>query len=108
MTGSLLLQLQEKENELAAKNLQLTNLQKKLEATEKALTHKNYYLAKLELDLEHAINQCQSISKEKKLLKTNQNQWINRSQPGLDSRKNGKRRSDIAQPINNTADSNSN
>lgn len=68
---------------LEARNKDLINLKKKLAECQTTINEKDYYLAKLEMDLEHAIGQCKQIAASKR----NQvKQWINRSEPGLESK----------------------
>jgi hypothetical protein len=62
-------------NMLAHQNALLL-AQQKINEYERLLAEKNSYLAKLELDLEHAVNQCKQIAA--------QGLWINRRKPGLE------------------------
>lgn len=63
----------------------LSMLQQKINEYERTLAEKNLYLAKLELDLEHAIHQCKKIAAQRvQALSANPNQWINRHEPGLE------------------------
>lgn len=64
---------------LEARNQDLINLQQKLVEYQTTIKEKDYYLAKLEMDLEHAIGQCKKIAASKIGHK-----WINRSEPGLE------------------------
>lgn len=50
---------------LEARNQDLLNLKQKLAEYENTLTEKDYYVARLEMDLEHAIGQCQKIAAAK-------------------------------------------
>ncbi len=65
---------------LEARNQDLTNLRQKLAEYENAITEKDFYLAKLEMDLEHAIGQCQKIAAKC----NSQGNWINQQEPGLE------------------------
>ncbi len=70
---------------LVAGDQHLSMLQKKICDYEQILAEKNIYLAKLELDLEHAIYQCKKIAALRmQALSSNPNQWINRHEPGLE------------------------
>jgi SMC interacting uncharacterized protein involved in chromosome segregation len=66
---------------LEARNKDLINLKKKLAECQTTINEKDYYLSKLEMDLEHAIGQCKQIAAAKH---KDINQWINRSEPGLE------------------------
>lgn len=66
---------------LEARNQDLINLRQKLAEYENTLSEKDYYLAKLEMDLEHAICQCKKIAAAKL---DAQNNWINQQEPGLE------------------------
>ncbi len=50
---------------LEARNQDLLNLKQKLAEYEHVITEKDYYVARLEMDLEHAICQCQKIAATK-------------------------------------------
>lgn len=50
---------------LDARNQDLINLRKKIAEYEHAIAEKDYYLARLEMDLEHAIGQCKKIAASK-------------------------------------------
>lgn len=65
---------------IEARNQDLINLRKKLAEYEHAITEKDFYLAKLEMDLEHAIGQCKKIA-----AKTGQDQMLKLQEPKLDS-----------------------
>lgn len=67
---------------LEERNQDLINLRQKLAEYEHAITEKDFYLAKLEMDLEHAIGQCQKIA-----AKNGQTNWINQQEPGLENNK---------------------
>ena len=54
--------------------------QQKINEYERVLAEKNSYLAKLEMDLEHAISQCKQIAAQR--------MWINRQEPGLEHNHN--------------------
>jgi len=58
---------------IEAHNQDLVNLRQKLSEYENAITEKDFYLAKLEMDLEHAIGQCQKIAAAKGLAQVNDN-----------------------------------
>lgn len=64
-------------------NQDIINLKKKLIECQTIINEKDYYLAKLEMDLEHAIGQCKKIAAAKNNSIT---QWINRSEPGLETK----------------------
>lgn len=64
---------------LESRNQDLINLRQKLAEYENAITEKDFYLAKLEMDLEHAIGQCQKIA-----AKCSTQTWINQQEPGLE------------------------
>lgn len=64
---------------------QLSMLEQKIYEYERALADKNIYLAKLEMDLEHAILQCKKFAAERRdAYNASQNQWIHRPEPGLE------------------------
>ena len=70
---------------LVTSDQHVSMLQKQIRDFEHTLAEKNIYLAKLELDLEHAINQCKKIAAQRmQALSSNPNQWINRQEPGLE------------------------
>lgn len=70
---------------ISPKDQHLSSLQQKLSEYERALADKNLYLAKLEMDLEHAIIQCKKFAAERlNACSSNPNQWIHRHEPGLD------------------------
>lgn len=50
---------------LEVRNNDLITLKQKLAEYESAIIEKDYYLAKLEMDLEHAIGQCKKIAAAK-------------------------------------------
>lgn len=50
---------------LEVRNKDLIDLKQKLAEYENAIIEKDYYLAKLEMDLEHAIGQCKKIAAAK-------------------------------------------
>ena len=64
---------------LEARNQDLINLRQKLTEYENAITEKDFYLAKLEMDLEHAIGQCQKIA-----AKYSSQNWMSQQEPGLE------------------------
>ncbi|HSX19977.1 MAG TPA: hypothetical protein VLG38_02490 [Gammaproteobacteria bacterium] len=64
-------------------NKDLINLHKKLAEYEHTITEKDFYLAKLEMDLEHAIGQCKKIAAAKYHEQPN---WIVQQEPGLDNK----------------------
>lgn len=66
---------------LEARNQDLINLRQKLAEYEHVITQKDYYLAKLEMDLEHAIGQCKKIA-----AKREQSTWISQQEPGLEGK----------------------
>ena len=66
---------------LEARNQDLINLKQKLVEYQTTINEKDYYLAKLEMDLEHAIGQCKKIAASKV---GNNDKWINRQEPGLE------------------------
>lgn len=66
---------------LEARNQDLINLNKKLIECQSTISEKDYYLAKLEMDLEHAIGQCKQIAATKR---NHISQWIHRPEPGLE------------------------
>lgn len=66
---------------LEARNQDLIKLRQKIAEYEHTISEKDYYLAKLEMDLEHAIGQCKKIAAAK--LEA-QNNWINQQEPGLE------------------------
>jgi len=68
---------------LEARNQDLINLKRKLAECQTTINEKDYYLAKLEMDLEHAIGQCKQIAAAKR---NHVSQWINRSEPGLEAK----------------------
>lgn len=65
---------------LEARSQDLINLRKKLAEYEHTISEKDFYLAKLEMDLEHAIGQCKKIAARKEA----QNNWINQQEPGFE------------------------
>lgn len=68
---------------LEARNKDLIILRQKLAEYEHAITEKDFYLAKLEMDLEHAIGQCKKIAAAKG---HDHNNWIHQQEPKLDSK----------------------
>lgn len=68
---------------LEARNKDLKELKEKIAEYENTICEKDFYLAKLEMDLEHAITQCKKIAASKL---NPQNMWINRQEPGLESK----------------------
>lgn len=69
---------------LDARDRDLTQLRQKIFEYERALTEKDYYLARLEMDLEHAITQCKKFAAER-MTAPSTNNWLNRH-PGLESK----------------------
>lgn len=67
---------------LEARNKDLVYLRQKLAEYESAISEKDYYLAKLEMDLEHAIGQCKKIAAAKQDISNNS--WMNQQEPGLE------------------------
>ncbi len=66
---------------LETRNQDLINLRQKLAEYEHTLSEKDYYLAKLEMDLEHAIGQCKKIAAAKM---DAHNNWIIQQEPGFE------------------------
>ncbi len=66
---------------LEARNQDLIKLRQKIAEYENTISEKDYYLSKLELDLEHAIGQCKKIAASK--LEAHNN-WIQQQEPGLE------------------------
>ncbi len=65
---------------LEERNQDLAALKQKLAQYETAILEKDFYVSRLEMDLEHAIDQCQRIAADK-----GQNfSWINRAEPGVE------------------------
>jgi DNA-binding protein H-NS len=67
---------------LEARNRDLKELQEKLAEYQNTIHEKDCYLAKLEMDLEHAIGQCKKIAAAKF---NSSEPWISRPEPGLES-----------------------
>jgi hypothetical protein len=66
---------------LEQRNQDLDTLKQKLAEYETAILEKDYYLSRLEMDLEHAVGQCQKIAADKNITS---NKWINRGEPGVE------------------------
>lgn len=68
-------------------NQQNLLLQQKINEYERVIAEKNIYLAKLELDLEHAISQCKKIAADKiHTYSSSSSKWISRHEPGVESK----------------------
>lgn len=66
---------------LEARNQDLITLRQKIAEYQMTINEKDYYLAKLEMDLEHAIGQCKKIAASKF---GSADKWMNRPEPGLE------------------------